>query len=233
VRTGIGLVLAGLLILVGLATLSLLLVAAEGPRGAQDSLTLLIGLVVLVGVIAEVLTVFGYGSCLAAPSEQGAKALAGVTLGLALAALLCNMLSVLGMLDMLDAGVVQHGGERDRGASAVVELANLAGIILHLVRYFIFLWFLRTLGVLLGARSLVQSIQGLMILSAVAVAGILVLICASFSAAAVAVRRRDAEDFSPVALGCGCVELALVLVGLIWYIGVLIGTRRAIDARYS
>jgi hypothetical protein len=228
VRSGIDLVLAAIIVLlatvllVGCGVFTLL---TDGGRPGE-AVGVLVSLLVLVWLGTEVLTLIGFALCQAAPPANGARSLATSALILGVIGLLLNVVNGVMLLN----GGGPFGGPRRGGDTvALASLLNLVATVVHVARTYTFLFFLRAVAWLRGADGVVRGLNGLMVLVGVAVVGYLFLAFAVATSRPGFAGRRGLGEPAAAVVGCGCIELVLVVVGVIWYIGMLVATRQAVD----
>jgi predicted Zn finger-like uncharacterized protein len=240
VRTGIGLVLLSICIAImtgaiggaiGGAAARAAAPAGGGGRG-ETALKLILG---LMGLAADGTALIGYLFCLSAPTKNNARTLAIVTLVLAAVSLLFTGIEFI--LSLTDAGQAP-------GMSRAVLL--MIGILIGLIKLFVFLFFLRAVARCLKDRSLAKNIKNLMILYGTALGGFIVtmvLVLVTVAGMMAAVAQQGAAPAPGVLRGLGgialtmvcwgCVDLLLLLGGAIWYIVTLVQVRTAIGYRLN
>jgi phage FluMu protein Com len=259
VRTGVTLVLISVLIFI--ASIAVLVIggliaaasavavvqrAANQPPGmpVQPPAGQMMGVaggmlvvVILAGLMrfaAEVLALVGYIFCMNASPKHGAKTLAIVTLALGGGTLLFFLAN--NGLMLTGRAAAPGGGMNVVGSGPVTIIADL----LNLARFIVSLFFLRAVALCLRDWSLEKSAKTLIILWCIFAGMFVTLLTATIVFAAGAVAAAAGGGGAPGAgiagaglliMGCGCIDLLLFLVAVIWYIVVLVQTRTALAGR--
>lgn len=214
VRLGIGLILLALVLNLGtwLAIAGIRVGLDEERRqkfavGADFTNRLVIS-------VMEILTAVGCCCFLAAPTEGGSRHLGMITFVLAAGAALLAAVSFLGHL---------AEAEQLRGFAA------LGWVLFSLLRTFALLVFLRQVARAIAELSLVRSAGYLTIL----VGGVAVLIVTIAGAGFAHLLTGGGESgpFAVVALLALIALFPLLAVGLVWYVHLLMRTRRALAMR--
>jgi predicted Zn finger-like uncharacterized protein len=252
VRTGIGLVLLSVCILIGMivavviggivAGIAAAAAARAGPgagaaAGARGTIVLTV-IVGILGLAADGTALAGYVLCLNAPAKNSARTLAIATLVLAGAGLLLTGVDFV-------VGLVGGGHAAAPAAASAGPLRLIAGLV-SMVKFFVFLFFLRAAARCLKARAQVDNIRNLMILYGAALAGFLIMVVLALVAVAGVFAAGPPQPGAPPApnaaaagigamflTGCACIDVVLLLAGAIWYIVILVQMRAVIGNRLS
>lgn len=177
----------------------------EGGRGAGLTPARVFTAFVLVTALGgEALAGLGYWLCVAAPSRHGARALAAAALVLSGVALAFGGLAL--------AMIVAGGGLAGPGLLLLFAGAQLARLVTFLI-------YLRAVGRILGARSLVKDVGRLLVLGVAIVAfwGVM-MVGTLLTAVGALTLRMSTSGVMLVGMGLTCGTPLLLLLWLAWYI---------------
>ncbi len=213
VQIGVSLILASvvvLVVLIPIGALGAFILRMTGTPKVGNEAAEVLGVAILgfvlmgLGALATLLSLGGNVLCLMAPWKNGARVLAIVSLALAVITL---MLTAVGFL---------------------VPFVGLFGLLAGLAQYFVFLFFLRATARCIRAHELEANVGKLIILTAIMVAGAVVVVGVVLFGILANLARGSVGIFGGLT---GCLELVLLLVALIWHLFVLLEARTEI-ARY-
>ena len=245
VRLGITLILTAILVMLG--TLILLpcgmlvggaaafSLAAPGPGGQPGNPGAALGVVGMIAILtvvlmlaSHILTLVGYGFCMGAPDESGARGLATATLSLSLASMVASGVSLV-MVLAAGAGLAAANPFALGAAGTLSMLLSFGQMILSLAAMFTFLFFLRAVADALREGALAASIQSLIMLFGISLGAFVVMrLVAMLFLAGGGVGRGAAPAFGLVMLSVTCIAGIGLIVAAIWYLVVLFQVRGAL-----